>query len=56
MALRPMKFPLVIIHYLNIDWPARTLGPLEADTPLIIDANAELRLSVSFKGFQPVTR
>jgi len=38
----------------NLDLPGVAITPDEADTPLLVDANAMLPKSVATKGFQPV--
>ncbi len=45
--------PSVVIHYLDI---SRTyFGPYKADSPLIVNANAMLTLSVTLQSFQMVS-
>ena len=44
--------PLVVIHYLDVD--RAHIGPHEADSPLVIDANAVLSFSITFQRFQVV--
>src|SRR5712692_5908751 len=46
---------LMIVHDLNVDRPGGGLRPLEADPPLVVDANAVLALSVPAQRFEPVT-
>jgi len=46
----------VIIHDFDIDWPSRTVRPLETDPPLVINANAVLALSVAVERFETVAR
>ena len=45
---------LVIINYFDFGWPY--VGPYEADSPLIIYANAVLALSITLECFEPVAR
>ena len=45
--------PLVVIHYLDVGWTC--LSPYEADSPLIVDANAVLSLPVAFQSFQVIS-
>jgi hypothetical protein len=47
-------FLSVIVHDLDIFDIA--LGPSEADTPLIVDADAHLSGAVPFQGFEPIGR
>jgi hypothetical protein len=42
----------VVIHYLDVYWTC--LGPYKTDSPLVVDANAVLSLSVASQGFQVV--
>jgi hypothetical protein len=44
----------MIIDNLNVDRAWRAFGPLEANPPLVIDADAVLSLPVSLQGLQPV--
>jgi len=44
----------VVTHYLDVFRTCRR--PAEADTPLIIDANAVLAGSIAFQRFQSVAR
>jgi len=44
----------VIIHYLDI--VCVPFAPEEADTPLVIDPDAVLSLSVAMQGFQAISR
>jgi hypothetical protein len=46
----------MVIHYFNVYGAGRTVRPLKADPPLIVDADAEQSLAVAFEGFQPVAR
>jgi hypothetical protein len=48
-------FLLVVIDYLNFGWAGRTIRPLEADSPLIVDANAVLSFAISGERFKPVS-
>src|SRR3954470_20462982 len=41
---------------LDVDWLVRALGPLEADPPLVVDADAVLALGVTAQGLQPFCR
>src|SRR5215467_12869062 len=50
------KILLVVIDDLHICRTRRPCGPLEADPPLVIDANAVLSLSVALQRFEPVVR
>jgi hypothetical protein len=45
----------VIVDNFDIDRPWRTLGPLEANPPLIIDADAVLALAVATESLQAIT-
>jgi hypothetical protein len=44
----------VIVHDLGI--PRRSLAPLKAYPPLIVDANAVLSTPVAMQSFEPITR
>jgi hypothetical protein len=44
----------VVIHDLDIYGTWRTFRPSEADSPLIIDADAELSSPVAFESLQPI--
>jgi hypothetical protein len=44
---------LVIIDNLNIRGAARAARPFKADSPLFIDANAELASAIALQGFEP---
>jgi hypothetical protein len=46
--------PLVVIHDLDICWTG--VGPYEADSPLIVDANAVLPFAVTPQSFQVIPR
>jgi hypothetical protein len=37
----------MVIDNLDIDWAGRAVGPLEADPPLVIDADAVLALPIA---------
>jgi hypothetical protein len=44
----------VIVGDLDVDRPVRALGPLEADPPLVVDADAVLAFAVTAQGLQRV--
>ena len=44
----------MIVH--NLHFVRVSVPPFEADSPLLVDADAVLPLSVPFQGFQPVSR
>jgi hypothetical protein len=46
----------MVVNNFNICRAGRPCGPLEADPPLIIDANAVLTLSITLQGFESVAR
>src|SRR5215831_1536840 len=46
----------MIINNLYVRWPKRFFGPLEADTPLIVDPYAVLALAFSLQEFEAVAR
>src|SRR5436190_13885557 len=54
IAVRAMSFSLVIVHDFDIDRPGRTVWPLEADPPLVVDANAVLALPVATECFESI--
>jgi hypothetical protein len=47
---------LVIIHNLDVGRFQSPFWPLEADSPLVVDANAELPSSISTKRLKSVAR
>src|ERR1035437_7606747 len=48
--------PLVVIHNFHIPRARGTVRPFEANTPLVIDADAVLAFAASFQGLEPVSR
>jgi len=44
----------VILDALDVDGVVRPVGPLEADSPLIVDANAVLTASIAPQRLEPV--
>ena len=50
-----LSLPLVIVHDLDVHCPW-TVGPSESDTPLPVDTNGILSLSVTSESFQAVAR
>jgi hypothetical protein len=46
----------MVINNLDVQRTGRPTRPLEADSPLIVNANAVLSLSVAFQRFQPDSR
>jgi hypothetical protein len=44
----------VVINYLDIDGSGGAFWPFETNPPLVIDADAELALSIALERFQPV--
>jgi hypothetical protein len=46
----------VVIGNLDVDWTGCAMGPLKADSPLVVDTDAVLALPISLQGFQPVAR
>jgi hypothetical protein len=49
-----MSMFLVIINDLHVRWAWRSVGPLKADSPLVVDANAVLALSISCQRLKAV--
>jgi len=49
-----MLIPSVVVHDLDVDWA--NARPYEADSPLVIDANAVLTLSIALQGLKAVAR
>jgi hypothetical protein len=45
---------LMIVDNFNARGPRRTAGPLEADSPLIVDANTELALAIATQRLEPI--
>ena len=45
---------LMIIYYFN--FVRISVHPFETDSPLLVDPNTVLSLSIAFEGFQPVSR
>jgi len=45
---------LMIVDNFNARGPRRTAGPLEADSPLIVDANTELVLTIATQRLEPI--
>jgi hypothetical protein len=46
----------MVVNDLDIRWTECPSGPLKADSPLVIDANAVPSLSVTLQGFESVSR
>jgi hypothetical protein len=46
----------MIVHDLDIDRPWRPEGPLKADAPLVVDADAVLTGPIAAKRLQPIAR
>jgi hypothetical protein len=46
----------VIIDDLNVGRARRSIVPLEANPPLIVDADGVLALPIAFESFQPIAR
>ena len=46
----------MVIDNLYVDRAGRAVGPLKADPPLVIDADAVLALPIALQCFQPVAR
>ena len=44
----------MVIHDFNLAWPRLTIWPLEADAPLLVDADEILTLAVASERFQPI--
>ena len=44
----------MVINNLHVRWAGRLFGPLKANPPLVIDADAVLALPVALEGFQPI--
>jgi hypothetical protein len=44
----------MIVHDLDVSWPRITFGPPETDSPLLVDANAVLTLSIASQRLQPI--
>jgi hypothetical protein len=38
----------------DLDSPSLVVAPYETNTPLVVDANAELALTVTMQSFQPM--
>jgi hypothetical protein len=51
---QPFSFPFVIVH--DFHGVCFTVLPREADSPLIVDTNTVLPLSIPFELFQSVSR
>jgi len=49
-----MALPLVIVH--DLDVPCRAFPPLEAYSPLIVDADAVLLAPIAVQRFEVVAR
>ena len=47
--------PLVVVDNLNVEGFGFSVGPLEADTILVVDTNAVLPGAITLEGFQPVS-
>jgi hypothetical protein len=45
----------MVVRNLNVDWARRTCRPLEANPPLVIDADAVLTGTVAFESFQSIS-
>jgi hypothetical protein len=48
--------PLTVANDLDIAWPRLAVGPLEADPPSQIDADAELPLAVAIQRLSAVAK
>ena len=46
----------MIVGNLIVEWPVMVLWPIEAHSPLPIDANAELTVPVATKSFKTIAR
>jgi hypothetical protein len=46
----------VVIGNFDIDWTGCAMGPLKADSQLVVDTDAVLALPIAFQCFQPVAR
>jgi len=44
----------MVVHDFDVRWAGSVLGPLEANPPLHVDANAELPCPVPFQAFESV--
>jgi hypothetical protein len=45
---------LVIVDDLRVEWPRRSVSPLEANPPLIVNADAVLSLAVAYQRLKTV--
>ena len=45
---------LMIVDNLHVGWPRRSVSPLEANPPLIVNADAVLALAVAYQRFKTV--
>ena len=51
-----MIVPLVIIDKFNIDRTRRAFGPLETDSPLVVDPNTVLPFPIPLQPFKTIPR
>jgi hypothetical protein len=45
---------LMIVDNLHVEWPRRSVSPLEANPPLIVNTDAVLALAVAYQRFKTV--
>ena len=46
----------VVIGNLNVEWAVPICRPFKADSPLLVDADAELSLAIAAQGFKTIAR
>src|SRR3984885_15969423 len=54
IAVGAIAMLLMIIDNLQVEWPRRSVGPLEANPPLIVNVDAVLALAVAYQRFKTV--
>src|SRR5229473_968064 len=54
MAVIGMAALLMIVNNLHVRWPQRAARPLEANPPLIVNADAVLALAIADQGFEAI--
>jgi hypothetical protein len=54
IAVSALAMLLVIVDNLHVQWPRRSASPLEANPPLIVNADAVLALAVAYQRFKTV--
>ena len=56
IAVSAIATLLVIVDNLHVRWPRCSVRPLEANSPLIVNADAVLALAVTYQRFKTVSR